>query len=238
MTERRRFLAQALRLASAGLGGAAAASCGSSGTPAQVRTSDATRPAPAAVPATIAQAPVENEAALTPPPDLFDANLLGPDFWTQTREINWVRPQNGETLRVVYWQNGQITAGSYERICHLLRDVEANRQISIDPKLIETLWACQAFCARYGMRHPLQILSGYRTASTNNKLVEQGLSAAHKSLHLDGRAADVRIVDLNTEVLGALVQSFARGGVGFYPRAGEIGGWIHADTGLNRAWRG
>ena len=53
-----------------------------------------------------------------------------------------------------------------------------------------------------------------------------------------GRAADIRIVNLNEEVLGGLVKSFRQGGVGFYYRGGPRGGWIHADTGLNRTWKG
>jgi uncharacterized protein YcbK (DUF882 family) len=39
-------------------------------------------------------------------------------------------------------------------------------------------------------------------------------------------------------VLGGLVKSFRQGGVGFYYRAGPKGGWIHADTGLKRTWKG
>ena len=58
------------------------------------------------------------------------------------------------------------------------------------------------------------------------------------SAHMVGRAADIRIVNLNEEVLGGLVKSFRQGGVGFYYRGGPRGGWIHADTGLNRTWKG
>ena len=32
--------------------------------------------------------------------------------------------------------------------------------------------------------------------------------------------------------------TFRVGGVGFYYRSGPKGGWIHADTGLNRTWKG
>jgi uncharacterized protein YcbK (DUF882 family) len=39
-------------------------------------------------------------------------------------------------------------------------------------------------------------------------------------------------------VLGGLVKSFRKGGVGFYYRGGAKGGWIHTDTGLNRTWKG
>ncbi|MFA6071701.1 MAG: DUF882 domain-containing protein, partial [Janthinobacterium sp.] len=59
-----------------------------------------------------------------------------------------------------------------------------------------------------------------------------------QSLHISGRAADIRVANLNAEVLGSLVRSFKQGGVGFYYRSGPRGGWIHADTGLQRVWKG
>jgi uncharacterized protein YcbK (DUF882 family) len=55
---------------------------------------------------------------------------------------------------------------------------------------------------------------------------------------MSGKAADIRIASLNEEVLGGLVKSFRKGGVGFYYRSGPKGGWIHTDTGLNRTWQG
>jgi uncharacterized protein YcbK (DUF882 family) len=174
-----------------------------------------------------------------PPPDIFDASLVDGDFWQKPRTISLYRAATHEKLDLLYWKNGAIVDGAYDRLCTILRDVQAGKTIRMDPKLIETLWACQAFCARYGIHHPLTVLSGYRTPATNRKLIEEGLPAARKSLHLDGQAADVRIVDLDPEVLGGLVKSFERGGVGFYFRpGGAMGGWIHTDTGVNRVWRG
>jgi len=35
-----------------------------------------------------------------------------------------------------------------------------------------------------------------------------------------------------------LIKSFRQGGVGFYYRQNKHGGWIHADTGLQRTWKG
>jgi uncharacterized protein YcbK (DUF882 family) len=55
---------------------------------------------------------------------------------------------------------------------------------------------------------------------------------------MSGKAADIRIANLNEEVLGGLVKSFQKGGVGFYYRSGARGGWIHTDTGPDRTWQG
>ncbi|RJG25882.1 YcbK family protein [Massilia cavernae] len=175
---------------------------------------------------------------IQPPPDLFDAQALDIDFWLRPRTLSVTRPASGERARVLYWKDGEIIDSAYQELCHLMRDVNGKETAPIDPKLFETLWGAQAFIARYGMTQPLEILSGYRTAKSNSRLIEQGIPAARQSLHMDGKAADIRIASLNPEVLGELVKSFRQGGVGFYYRNSAQGGWIHADTGVKRTWKG
>jgi len=175
---------------------------------------------------------------IAPPPDLFDAQMLDLEFWVKPRTIAVTRPQSGEKTRVLYWKDGELIDSAYQELCHLLRDVNGKETAPIDPKLLETLWGTQAFVARYGIDSPVEILSGYRTPASNKRLIEQGVPAARQSLHMEGKAADIRIANLNAEVLGELVKSFRQGGVGFYYREGPRGGWIHADTGLKRTWKG
>ncbi len=175
---------------------------------------------------------------LEPPPDLFDAQALDLDFWLKPRTLNIVRPASGERAKLLYWKDGQLIDSAYQELCHLMRDVNGKETAPIDPKLFETLWGTQAFLARYGMETPLEILSGFRTRASNTRLIEQGVPAARQSLHLEGKAADIRVANLNAEVLGGLIRSFRQGGVGFYYRASASGGWIHADTGLQRSWKG
>jgi uncharacterized protein YcbK (DUF882 family) len=198
--------------------------------------------AKAAPPKAVAQntAPVSNAPStdLEPPPDLFDAQALDLDFWLKPRTLNIVRPASGERAKLLYWKDGQVIDSAYQELCHLMRDVNGKETAPIDPKLFETLWGTQAFLARYGMESPLEILSGFRTKASNTRLIEQGVPAARQSLHLEGRAADIRVANLNAEVLGGLIRSFRQGGVGFYYRASASGGWIHADTGLQRSWKG
>jgi uncharacterized protein YcbK (DUF882 family) len=198
-------------------------------------------------PATLAQVIQEADGAnetsvkhtqLTPPPDLFDSQALDLDFWLKPRTLDLVRPASGERVQLLYWKDGEMLDSAYQQVCHLLRDVNGKQAAAIDPKLLETLWATQAFIARFGMTKPLEILSGYRTAASNQRLIEEGIPAARKSLHLEGRAADIRISQLHEEVLGELIQSFRQGGVGFYYRPSAKGGWIHTDTGLQRKWKG
>jgi len=175
---------------------------------------------------------------LQPPPDLFDSQALDLDFWVKPRTLSVTRPQSGETANVLYWKDGEVIESAYQELCHLLRDVNGKASAAIDPKLFEMLWSTQAFIARFGIIKPLEILSGYRSPESNARLREQGIPAARQSLHLVGKAADIRIANLNEEVLGGLIKSFRGGGVGYYYRSGPRGGWIHADTGLARTWKG
>jgi len=219
MASRRDFLHQGLRLTAAGL--------------VAVPLIDAN--AARAAGATQSEAPATGVA---PPPDLFDAQVVDLDFWVKPRTLSVIRPASGERANVLYWKDGVMIDSAYQELCHMLRDVNGKASMAIDPKLLETLWASQAFVARYGLDKPLEILSGYRTPASNSRLREQGIPAARQSLHMSGKAADVRIAGLTEEVLGGLVKSFRQGGVGFYFRGGPRGGWIHADTGLNRTWKG
>jgi len=155
------------------------------------------------------------------------------------RVLEVTRPASGERARLLYWKDGEVIESAYQELCHLLRDVNGGGKTApMDPNLLETLWGTQAFVARYGMTAPLEILSGYRTPESNQRLREQGVPAARKSLHMDGKAADIRVPQLDASVLGGLVRSFRQGGVGFYYRSDARGGWIHADTGLQRTWKG
>jgi len=247
MATRRDFLQQGFRLSALGAIGVPLIGCSSAPATAQPvgrapapRTPVASARAPArgVQVAQAAQAGEGSGLGMAPPPDIFDAQALDLEFWLKPRTLTVTRPQSGEKATLLYWKDGEIIESAYQQLCHLMRDVNGKETAPIDPKLFETLWGTQAFIARYGIEQPLEILSGYRTEKSNSKLREQGVPAARQSLHVLGKAADIRIPNLNAEVLGSLVRSFRQGGVGFYYREGARGGWIHADTGLQRTWKG
>ncbi len=242
MASRREFLHHGLCLSALGalttpLIGCANASAAANGAARSAAKDGSGRIASQQAPARVMAEPAES-FGMAPPPDIFDAQALDLEFWLKPRTLSVIRPQSGERARLLYWRDGEIIDSAYQELCHLMRDVNGKETAPIDPKLFETLWGTQAFVARYGIDQPLEILSGYRTAKSNTKLIEQGVPAARQSLHIEGKAADIRIANLNAEVLGSLVRSFRQGGVGFYYRAGPKGGWIHADTGLKRTWKG
>ena len=154
---------------------------------------------------------------------------LAGDFWAQPRSVDLYREASRERDACVYWRNGALDPQGYQRVCWLLRDVRAGQMIQMHPRLLDLLCAMQAWVGHYGFAGPIHILSGYRTAHTNANTE----GAAKNSMHMYGRAADIRFPGLPTAYLGQLAQRYAAGGVGFY-----IGsGFVHVDTGRIRSWK-
>ena len=57
---------------------------------------------------------------------------------------------------------------------------------------------------------------------------------AVRSLHLEGRAIDVRLRGVDCALLAELARNNQRGGVGYY-RSSDF---VHVDTGRVRSWKG
>jgi uncharacterized protein YcbK (DUF882 family) len=55
---------------------------------------------------------------------------------------------------------------------------------------------------------------------------------AKGSLHLQGRAIDVRLGDVSSAVLRDAAKELSRGGVGYYRESD----FVHVDTGRVRVW--
>jgi len=111
----------------------------------------------------------------------------------------------------------------------LLRDHRTGEIRPIDPRLLDQL---HAVAARLDTRTPFHIVSGFRSARTNEQLRSQGHDAAKRSFHLDGRAADVRLPGTALDDLRRAARELRAGGVGHYPGPD----FIHLDTGPIRAW--
>jgi len=145
------------------------------------------------------------------------------------RSLAFVHTHTGETLSTVYFQNGNYLAPSLEHVNHFLRDFRTNEVHSIDPGLLDILFDLQAQTHRPG---PFEVISGYRSPQTNAALRRQSGAVAEHSLHMEGRAIDVRLRGFPTTKLRDLAISLHRGGVGFY----AVSDFLHVDTGRVRIW--
>jgi uncharacterized protein YcbK (DUF882 family) len=145
------------------------------------------------------------------------------------RSLSFVHTHTGETLSTVYFQNGNYLTPSLEHINHFLRDFRTNEVHSIDPGLLDILFDLQAKTHYTG---PFEVISAYRSPQTNAALRNQSTAVAEHSLHMEGRAIDVRLRGFPTAKLRDIAISLHRGGVGFY----EASDFVHVDTGRVRIW--
>ena len=65
-------------------------------------------------------------------------------------------------------------------------------------------------------------------------LVETTTGVSSHSLHMEGRAIDVRPTGMTTTALRDLALARQAGGVGYYPQSD----FVHVDTGRVRSWVG
>ena len=161
---------------------------------------------------------------------MLPSTVLGNDFWSMPRELWLQRAETGESIRAQYFANGQILMPGYVATCQLLRDVKAKAAVQMSPVLLDILCGMQGWLRAYGVEKPIIVNSGYRTILTNSKIE----GAARASMHLLGKAADIRIDGVSTRYLAELGLYLKGGGVGFYPSKGMV----HVDAGRLRVWRG
>jgi uncharacterized protein YcbK (DUF882 family) len=115
---------------------------------------------------------------------------------------------------------------------YILRDFRANLIKPIDPKLLDLL---HELGGTLETDQPFHIISGYRSPQTNAMLRERGGSStgvASHSLHIDGKAIDIRVPGVRLAHLRNAATSLKIGGVGFYPDLD----FVHVDVGRVRYW--
>ena len=83
-----------------------------------------------------------------------------------------------------------------------------------------------------GSDAPFQVISGYRSPKTNAMLSSKSHGVAKRSLHMQGKAIDVRLADVNLAKLRDSALGLKQGGVGYYRRSN----FVHLDTGRVRRW--
>ena len=135
----------------------------------------------------------------------------------------------GEALTLAYAEDGLYFAEALPRVARLLRDHYTDEVHSIDPTLLDLLHEVQR---RTGSRAPYQVISGYRSPRTNARLRAAGHRVGARSLHMEGKAIDIRLADVPTATLRDVAWGLQRGGVGYYSRTD----FVHLDVGRVRRW--
>jgi uncharacterized protein YcbK (DUF882 family) len=148
------------------------------------------------------------------------------------RVLSFFNTHTGERLTAAYCCDGTYQADALARINYILRDFRRNEVKAIDVKLLDLL---HELGGRLRMDQPFHIISGYRSPATNSTLRTAGgahSGVATQSLHMVGKAIDIRIPGVRLDRLRNTALSLRLGGVGYYPAPD----FVHVDTGRVRQW--
>ena len=165
----------------------------------------------------------------------------------QTREVSAARPavtvQQGaehqlvlynthtaERIDIVYRRGERYVPEALAKLDYFLRDHVTGDVRHFDPRLYDILSDLTASVGHPGGE--IEIVCGYRSASTNAALREHTTGVAKNSLHIQAEAIDLRMPGINTLTLREAALALHRGGVGYYPHSD----FIHVDTGRVRQW--
>ena len=156
-------------------------------------------------------------------PAIASAQLRDP------RVLRFNHTHTGEKLAIEYWRAGTYEPQGLDAINRLMRDFRTGDIYPIDPSLLDLL---HDVARRTESNRPFEIISAYRSPKTNAALNSHSDGVARNSLHLRGKAIDVRLGDVALKDLRRAALAAGRGGVGYY--AGS--NFIHVDTGRVRTW--
>jgi uncharacterized protein YcbK (DUF882 family) len=146
-----------------------------------------------------------------------------------SRSLAVLNLHTGERLKATFWESGAYLKDALAGFDKVLRDHRTGEVHPIAPSLLDLVADLQD---RTGVSGPVQIISGYRSPQTNAGLQKAGSGVATHSLHMDGKALDIRIPGLQLSRLRDAAVAMQRGGVGFYTESN----FVHVDVGRVRRW--
>ncbi len=153
------------------------------------------------------------------------------------RRLAFRHLHTNEELDVVYWKDGGYVWDSLMSIKKLLRDFRSTEEHPIDVRLLDILFTLQT---QFGSAEPYRVISAFRSPLTNAALADRSAQTngksevATKSMHMEGKAVDVRLNDVALTVFRDAALALKGGGVGYYPDSG----FVHVDIGRVRTWQG
>jgi uncharacterized protein YcbK (DUF882 family) len=145
------------------------------------------------------------------------------------RALSFYHTHTAEALSIAYAQGDSYLPQALVRVSWFLRDFRTGEVGAIDPRLLDQL---HVLAAVTGSGAPYEVISGYRSVATNLALRQRGGGVAAHSLHLEGRAIDIRLGNVPLADLRDASISLGAGGVGYYPQSQ----FVHLDTGGVRRW--
>ncbi|MGD1880238.1 MAG: DUF882 domain-containing protein [Kiloniellaceae bacterium] len=165
----------------------------------------------------------------------FSAMVLLPGFafaakdLPSTRSLAFRNLHTGEEVAATYLRNGALQHDGLVTLNHVLRDWRSGEVWNMDPQLFDLLYALRR---RLDSKAPFELISGYRSPRTNAQLADNSSGVAKRSLHMQGKATDIRLPERDLLALHKTALAMKAGGVGLYSKSG----FVHVDTGRVRHW--
>ncbi len=156
-------------------------------------------------------------------PDLCFAKVPG------KRTLSLYHAWAQKELTLTYTSGKSYNPKALARINSFLRDYQTGQVHRIDPKLLDILWVIQQ---EMGCKGVYSVVSAFRSPQTNRKLQRTTSGVASHSLHMEGRAIDIKFSGVNLAQVRQCAMALQTGGVGYYPKSG----FVHLDTGDYRTW--
>jgi len=145
------------------------------------------------------------------------------------RRLGFLNLHTGEKLDLPYWIEDDYLPESLAEINRVLRDHRTGAVAAIDIQLLDLLDRVKA---ALGTAQPFQVISGYRSPASNSLLATNSSGVARRSLHMEGKAIDIRIPGVPLADLRRAGLMLKGGGVGYYPGSN----FVHLDVGRVRTW--
>lgn len=158
------------------------------------------------------------------------APLKTPVQGAQERGLLLYNTHTGERIEIVYSRGDHYIPSALGKLDYFLRDHRTGDVRHFDPHLYDILYDLSSSIGQPGGE--IDIICGYRTASTNESLRAHTSGVAKNSLHIQAEAIDLRMPGIDTRKLRKAALALRRGGVGYYPHSD----FIHVDTGRVRQW--
>lgn len=145
------------------------------------------------------------------------------------RVLTFHHLHTGEKLSACYWRDNAYDSEALASVDKVLRDFRTGEVFPIARRLLDNLTTIQS---ELGVTEPFLVIGGYRSPKTNEMLRNRSTGVAKRSLHMDGRAVDVRIAGVDSNMLREAAADLRLGGVGYYRKSN----FVHLDTGRPRVW--
>jgi uncharacterized protein YcbK (DUF882 family) len=153
-----------------------------------------------------------------------------PELPSDARSLAFKHTHTGERISLVYAIEDRYVPDALTALNRFLRDHYSGQIGSIDPQLFDLIHRLQL---TLGCAEPFHVISGYRCQETNETLKNtRGGGVAKRSLHMDGKAIDLRLPGVPLTDVRDAALSLKRGGVGYY----QHDQFVHIDTGRVRHW--